>query len=532
MKKYLFAAFLFGNAFLGYTQMVLSSGSQIVVSSGSVLVANDITGSGGTIKNLGDVSVLGDITNNSGALFDAASNGTVTFEGSSAQKVTGTSSITFYGTLDIDNSSGVSLTDDATGASQTIDGTLNFTNGLLTLNAFDLTVGSTDPTGVGTTKYIKTNSTGVVKRTVGSSDVVFPVGNSAYNPIILNNSGTSDTYGVKVTDNEPANSSTVHMVDRSWTVTESVSGGSDLAVTTQWIGTEELSGFDRTKSNVGLTTDNGSSYTWGSVGAASGSDPYTRQGTGFTGVGTFATGDYYYGGIEIDLQAFLAAAYNTTNDNMDKTLNTAGLLPTTDPYSLNTTVSSVPANAVDWVKIQLRDPSNSATVLYSFARFIDQTGQVIEEDGSNFTMTGVTSGSYYVAILHRNHFGVMSNSTIDLSGSPTLSFKSAQATAWQDGSISTNSAMKEVETGVFAMWEGDATGDGTIKYNGTGNDKNEILGVVGLSTPNNIVNSYSASDINMDGDVKYNGTSNDKNEVLGVVGLSTPNDIKNEHLPN
>jgi len=47
-------------------QLVLSSGSQIVVNSTSVLVVNDLTTAGGTIKNSGEVTVLGNITNNSG----------------------------------------------------------------------------------------------------------------------------------------------------------------------------------------------------------------------------------------------------------------------------------------------------------------------------------------------------------------------------------------------------------------------------------------------------------------------------------
>jgi hypothetical protein len=36
----------------------------------------------------------------------------------------------------------------------------------------------------------------------------------------------------------------------------------------------------------------------------------------------------------------------------------------------------------------------------------------------------------------------------------------------------------------------------------------------------------------MNGEVKYNGSSNDKNQILSVVGLSTPNAIKTAHIPN
>jgi hypothetical protein len=534
MKKVLLLAFLFGSAFSVYAQLVLSSGSQLVVNSGSVVVANDVTNNGGTITNDGNIEISGNVTNNSGTLM-AASTGTVTFNGTASQEITGTTSSTFYGTVDINNSNGVALTATTTGADQTIDGTLNFTSGLLTLNGFNLTLGTADPTNADASKYIVTNGLGSLIRSVpadGSTTVTYPVGNSAYNPISLQNSATAttDNYAVKVSDSKPASfTGTDHIVNRSWEVTEEVADGSDLTITTQWNSGEELTDFDRTASTVGVTSDNVTTVSWGSTSSATGSDPYINTTSGITATGTMMVGDSYYSGLVIDLQAFLAGAYNTANGNMDNSLN--ALLPLTDPYDGTTTVTSIPATAVDWIKVELRD-ADQTTVLYDFARFIDQDGQIINEDGTDCKMTGVTSGSYYIAILHRNHFGVVSNSTVNLAGSPSLSFKGAQATAWQDGSISTNAAMKEVETNVFALWDGDANGDGEIKYNGSSNDKNEVLSVVGLSTPNNIVSAYSDSDLNMNGEVKYNGSSNDKNQILSVVGLSTPNAIKTAHIPN
>jgi len=536
MKKVFLMAFLFGSAFSVYSQLVLSSGSQLVVNSGSVVLANDITCSGGTIKNDGEITILGDVTNNSGALMDATSTGTVTFEGTSAQEITGTASSTFYGTLDINNSTGVAITNTATGADQVINGTLNFTSGKLTLNGFNLTIGASDPTGASTTSFIVTNSTGSVKRSVpadGSTNVIYPIGNSAYNPITLQNSvsATTDNYSVRVADSKPAGfSGTTHIVDRSWVVGEDVADGSDLTTTYQWNVGEELTNFDRSASTIGVTSDNGTTVSWGSNTSATGSNPYTNSSSGITSTGTLMVGDYFYSGLVIDLQAFLAGAYNTTNHNMDNTLNS--LLPLTDPYGLTTTVASVPATAVDWIKIELRDAGNHATVLHSFARFIDQNGQIINEDGTDCKMTGVVSGSYYIAIQHRNHFGVVSTSTVNLAGSPTLTFKGAQATAWQDGTITTNAAMKEVETNVFALWDGDANGDGEIAYNGAGNDRSAVLTEVGVGTPGNtVLDSYSANDVNMDGDVIYNGAGSDRSSILTVVGVSTPGVVYSAHIP-
>jgi len=533
MKKVFLLAFLVGSAFFVCAQMTLSSGSQIVVASGSTLVVNDVVNTLGTIDNDGTVSIKGDVTNNNGGLFDSGSGGTVTFTGASAQEVTGAATVHFYGTLDINNSNGVSLTNTTTGADQEIHGALSFTSGKLTLNTFNLTLhGTADPTGIDATSYIVTNNSGQLKRTVAASDILFPVGNSAYNPVTLNNSGTSDVYGVRVVDNEPGNSSTTHMVDRSWVVTETASGNSNLTVTPQWNSGEELTDFTRANSAVGLTTDAGVNYSWGDVGAASGSDPYTRAGSGFTGIGTFAIGDYYYGGLSIDLKINLAAAWNETNNNMDKTLNTEGLIPLTDPYSVGVTVSSVPSDAVDWVKVELRNSGNHATITNTYAKFVNQSGQIIEEDGSNMKITGALTGSYYVAIHHRNHLGVVSNSTVDIGSSPAVNFTNLLATAWDDPAISTNNALKEVETGVFGLWEGDASGDGTVSYNGGSNDRIAVLNKVGASTPGNAVTStYAIEDVNMNGDVNYNGGSNDRISILNSVGASTPGNTNSQHIP-
>ncbi|NQU35247.1 MAG: hypothetical protein HQ521_18630 [Bacteroidetes bacterium] len=532
MKKVLSLAFLIGSAFLVSAQMTLSSGAQIVVASGSTLVVNDVVNTSGTIDNDGTVSVKGDVTNNSGGLFDSGSGGTVTFTGSSAQEVTGAATVHFYGTLDINNSNGVSITNTTTGAAQEVHGALSFTAGKLTLNNFDLTLGTADPTGTGASAYIVTNGTGQLKRVVAASDVIFPVGNSAYNPITLNNAGTSDTYGVKVVDSKPASfSGTTHIVNRSWDITEAVSDGSNYTATTQWNSGEEAT-FDRTRSSIGFTSDAGSNVSWGSVGAATGSDPYTQSQSGYTSIGTLMVGDYFYAGLVIDLKVVLAAAWNAGNDNMDKTLNTAGLIPLTDPYSLGTSVSSVPASAVDWVKVELRNSGNHATITNSYAKFVDVDGQIIEEDGSNMKLTGALTGSYYVAIQHRNHLGVVSNSTVDIGSTPIVNFTGAQATAWQDGTISTNAAMKEVETGVFGLWDGDATANGTIAYNGASNDRSAVLTQVGVSTPGNTVqDTYSANDVNMDGDVIYNGAGSDRSSILSVVGVSTPGVVYTGHVP-
>ncbi len=281
-------------------QLTINNGASLVVQSGSTIIAMDgIFATNGTIDNDGTIHNQGDLINNTATLFASGSTGTFIFNGSSHQEITGDNDVGFYGTVEIDNASGVSVTNTTTGADQAINGSLVLTDGMLALNEFDLSLGATDPTGITATKYIKTNGTGAVSRNVpadGTTDVIFPVGNSTYNPLILQNSlaATADDYSVRVIDNEPANSSTQHLVDRSWEITEDTPGESELTVTPQWNGSQELTGFNRANCGVGRTTDAGATYEWKNFGSAAGTDPYTRGGLAFTSVGRFAVADYYF----------------------------------------------------------------------------------------------------------------------------------------------------------------------------------------------------------------------------------------------
>jgi len=534
MKKVLILAFLFGSAFSVCAQLVLSSSSQIIIGNGSTLVLNTVVNNSGTIDNSGTVEIQGNLENNTSGLMASTSLGTLKFNGSSAQEITGDADANFYGPIEIDNTSGVSIKTGSTGHSQTINGTLTFTNGLFTLNEFNLTL-ITDATGSAVGNYVQTNSTGVVKRIVGSSNILFPVGNSTYNPVTLNNTGTSDTYNVRVVDAEPAGSSTDHMVNRSWVISEDVPNGGDVTITPQWISGEELTNFDNANCSVGLTTNSGADYIWTETGSALGSNPYTKSGTSFTTVGTFAVGDYFYSGKRLDIKIFLAGAYNGTNMNQD--LYTAGLIPAVDPYGISLESTSIPSTAVDWVKVELRDQTTPATILHSYAFFVDVNGNLLDRDGNTGAkIIGATiSTPYNVAVVHRNHFGIMTAANLDLDVvSPSYDFTTAQSQAWDNTSITTNDAMKDLGSGIYGLWVGDANGDGQVQYaSGANSDQVTILNAVGSTTPGNIVlNTYTDNDVNLDGDVQYaSGANSDQVTILNVVGSTTPGNILSAHLP-
>ena len=84
---------------------------------------------------------------------------------------------------------------------------------------------------------------------------------------------------------------------------------------------------------------------------------------------------------------------------------------------------------------------------------------------------------------------------------------------------------------VMLLYMGDGNANGQVKYTGSGNDRDPILISVGSTTPNNVTNAYSGSDINMNGQVKYTGTGNDRDPILITVGSTTPNNTRTQQLP-
>ncbi len=194
---------------------------------------------------------------------------------------------------------------------------LKLTSGWLTLGNYDLDMSSsnTSITGGSTKSYIKTNGTGVLKRTVGNADVSYPVGNAAYNPAILKNAGTSDIYSLRVADDVFTNGDsgpalTEKVVDRTWYITEANTGGSNVEATFQWAESDELSGFVRSLCNVAHYT--GGTWNEGTNGAASGSGPgpYTRKRTGITTFSPFAV--IGQGALPVELSYFRALKSGNT----------------------------------------------------------------------------------------------------------------------------------------------------------------------------------------------------------------------------
>jgi hypothetical protein len=165
-------------------------------------------------------------------------------------------------------------------------------------------------------------------------------------------------------------------------------------------------------------------------------------------------------GVVAALKAFLQGPY--IGSAMGTALASGGLIPASQPYSGapwnypgTETVSPVPAGMVDWVLLELR--SDQTTVVARRAALILSDGTIVDTDGSSpVTFDGVSNGSYYLVVKHRNHLAIMSSSAVPLTGSSSLFDFTTGLDKYHGGDA------REVSTGVFGMYAGDANSDGFV----------------------------------------------------------------------
>ena len=157
--------------------------------------------------------------------------------------------------------------------------------------------------------------------------------------------------------------------------------------------------------------------------------------------------------VLLEAKLFLEGPYNSTNGAMSKYLNTGGYLPLDSPYpDAPRTVGSIPPNATDWVRVELRNTPSGAGVI-SKSVFLDKDGSIIDEDGSTQIILEVSEGSYYIVIYHRNHLNVMSASTYPLSKESSTEYDfTTAATQFYGGDAAL------LDTGVYGMYAGNANG--------------------------------------------------------------------------
>ena len=193
-----------------------------------------------------------------------------------------------------------------------------------------------------------------------------------------------------------------------------------------------------------------------------------------------------------DMKVFLEGPYQGSG-----MMSNGMPLPTTSPYDgeLVDPLPVVPGHMlIDWIYVELRSTETGETIKEANA-FVLDNGTVVDTQGNNSLPFYYTTGKdYYIVILHRNHLDIMSAVTHEFgdfeSESTTINLTTA-GSAYLDG-------FKEVESGVYALYTGDASGNEQVQNS----DKNDYWAYqVGQA-------GYLSADFNLNGEVQ----NDDKND--------------------
>lgn len=245
----------------------------------------------------------------------------------------------------------------------------------------------------------------------------------------------------------------------------------------------------------------------------------------------------------LSIRVLLGGAISSnTNPSMRTTLRLSPNFPLTEPYSVlgythvtggGETISPAlltnDANGglVDWIFLELRSGS---TTVATKSCILWSNGLVTDTNGQTVSFPGVYPSYYSLVVRHRNHLGIRTSSALALLGAVTT----VNLYALSNGAptAGSNARMQLPTSGYYALWPGDANGDGVVRYIGATNDRDPILIGVGGTAPNNVLTGqYDRKDINLDGQLKYVGPFNDRDVILTTVGSNTPNNVRVQQGP-
>ncbi len=220
----------------------------------------------------GDFKLKGDFTNN--GTF-TPNDREITFNGTSSQNLTGA---TIFDYFKMESSGGLILNDNIT-----VNKTLTFTNGKITLGANNITVDNVagSISGGNSSSYAITNGTGYLIQDVAGAEKTFPVGTATnYAPAFLTQAGTQEDLYVRVKSGvDNATNDNDFLINLQWTIDEETAGLNNITTKFQWSSTDENAFFD----NQGQVQIGRYSGTYTADDATiTDSEPYSASASGMT----------------------------------------------------------------------------------------------------------------------------------------------------------------------------------------------------------------------------------------------------------
>ena len=196
----------------------------------------DLNKAGTTTGALGLINVGGNVNIGAAAIFRSSANtagnvSNVMFNGSAPQTAAFNGTMNGAVGIGLNNVQGLTLL-----SPLNIIDTLNLMNGRILLGSNMLTANVI--MGANANAFVVTNGTGTLRQRVATGSVMFPVGPTlvSYNPVMLTNSGTADSFMVKVQTGITAATPFMpsKVVNLQWDISEMQPGGSNVDVMLQW----------------------------------------------------------------------------------------------------------------------------------------------------------------------------------------------------------------------------------------------------------------------------------------------------------
>lgn len=446
--------------------------------------------------------------------------------------------------LEINNAANINLT-----GNMRLSSNLILTNGRIIAGVNNFTFSpSATFIGAGAGKYIETNDIGLVRKEVTSAgSYVLPIGTlNGYMPLQYDLSGNTFggsalVSGLIVPASHPKKPvRATDFFNAYWKPSYTNITGGTVNVTTTY---NDANSYDGSESFLNGLTYDGVNWSFSNNTINPASNTVTYNGVA-SGTDLYAMNKF----ILMNAKVFLQGPYNASTGKMNDALRAGtNIIPLTDPYRtalyssffthFNNPIEETASplvfsnqtndddNIVDWVFLELRN--SSSALIQTRSALLQKDGDVVDVDGiTPVFFKNLDGGSYVITVRHRNHLGL----SVDASTyAKSLTIANPGAGNIYDLRTATNNqlfgtaaaystATHPTLGNVNLLWAGNASPNGNVKYNGPGNDQNQILNTkLGGSLSTILSNVYLPEDVNMDRIVKWNGPNNDQNFLLNIT---------------